>query len=77
MGGPTTKVINGVYCRPPSINEEVETSFLAQMDRAARAGRVIIMGDFNYPGIDWSTVMALLGQLKGKSIAGQFYGAVY
>ena len=32
------------------------------MERAARSGKVIIMGDFNYPEIDWING-------KGKGVA--------
>ena len=46
MGVRNTRIIIGVCFRPPSINEEVETQLLAQIERAARAGTVIPMGDF-------------------------------
>ncbi|CAI9604872.1 unnamed protein product, partial [Staurois parvus] len=61
----TIKVIIGVCYRPPSVNEEVETQLLAQIQRAARAGTVIIMGDFNYPEIDWNN--GSTGTVKGQT----------
>ena len=57
--------IIGVCYRPPNVNEEVETQLIAQMERAARAGMVIIMGDFNYPEIDWSNGTA--ATVKGQT----------
>ena len=58
------KLIIGVCYRPPNVNEEVETQLFAQMERAAEAGTVIIMGDFNYPEIYWSNGTA--GTVKGQ-----------
>lgn len=39
--------------RPPSVNEEVKTQLLTQIERATRAG-ILIMRDFTYPGSYWS-----------------------
>ena len=55
----SSKLIIGVCYRPPNVNEEVET-----MERAARAGAVIKMGDFNYPEIDW--INGTSGTVKGQ-----------
>ncbi|CAJ0940904.1 unnamed protein product [Ranitomeya imitator] len=39
----------------PKIMEATENILIKQIDEAATQGEVIIMGDFNYPEIDWGT----------------------
>ncbi|XP_056395052.1 uncharacterized protein LOC130290887 [Hyla sarda] len=56
--GNTEKIIFGVIYRPPNITEEIEGRLYKQIERAARAGTVVIMGDFNYPDIDWGRGLA-------------------
>ncbi|CAJ0960191.1 unnamed protein product, partial [Ranitomeya imitator] len=46
----------GKFCREktfPKIMEAMENILVKQIDEAATQGEVIIMGDFNYPEIDW------------------------
>ena len=61
----SSKLIIGVCYRPPNVNEEVESQLLAQLERTARAGTVIIMGDFNYSEIDW--INGTAGTVKGQT----------
>lgn len=46
------KSIVGVCYRPPNLKDEEETDLLSQ-EMAVKQGNVIILGDFNYPDIDW------------------------
>ena len=64
-GTHNTKVIVGVCYRPPGVNEEVETQLFKQIEMAAKAGTVVLMGDFNYPDIDWKNGTA--GTTKGRT----------
>uniref|UniRef100_A0A803K2X2 Reverse transcriptase domain-containing protein n=1 Tax=Xenopus tropicalis TaxID=8364 RepID=A0A803K2X2_XENTR len=54
----STKLIVGVCYRPPNVSEEEEAQLLLQIEKAASLGQVIIMGDFNYPDIDWGNSTA-------------------
>uniref|UniRef100_A0A803JLE9 MORN repeat-containing protein 4 n=1 Tax=Xenopus tropicalis TaxID=8364 RepID=A0A803JLE9_XENTR len=54
----TKKIIIGVCYKPPRIDEEEETQLLLQMEEASQLCQVFIMGDFNYPDIDWSNGVA-------------------
>lgn len=38
--------------RPPNLKDEKETDLLSQIEMVVKQGNVIIMADFNYPGID-------------------------
>ncbi|WP_187791195.1 hypothetical protein, partial [Salmonella sp. S103_04178] len=49
----TEKITFGVIYRPPNITEEMEGQIYKQMERAAQAGTVVIMGDFNFRDINW------------------------
>lgn len=44
----------GVCYRPPNIKDEEQIQLLSRIKMARRHGNVIIMGDFNYPDIDWT-----------------------
>uniref|UniRef100_A0A803JLD2 Reverse transcriptase domain-containing protein n=1 Tax=Xenopus tropicalis TaxID=8364 RepID=A0A803JLD2_XENTR len=54
----TKKMIIGVCYKPPRIDEGDEAQLLLQMEEASKLGQVVIMGDFNYPDIDWSNGVA-------------------
>lgn len=48
----------GVYYRPPDQEEEVDEAFHKQLEVAAHSQALVLMGDFNYPDICWTTNMA-------------------
>uniref|UniRef100_A0A803JG40 Reverse transcriptase domain-containing protein n=1 Tax=Xenopus tropicalis TaxID=8364 RepID=A0A803JG40_XENTR len=54
----TKKMIIGVCYKPPRIDEGDEAQLLLQMEEASKLGQVVVMGDFNYPDIDWSNGVA-------------------
>ncbi|XP_063797776.1 mucin-2-like [Pseudophryne corroboree] len=47
------KIVVGLCYKPPGINISDEEMLLKQTDKAAGAGDVIVMGDFNYPERNW------------------------
>ncbi|XP_073519598.1 uncharacterized protein [Phyllobates terribilis] len=49
------KIIIGVCYKPPNIAEATESLLMRQIDEVAKNNEVLIMGDFNYPDIDWET----------------------
>lgn len=53
----------GVCYRPPALDSIVNEMLLKRITQACRGGGTIIIGDFNYPGIDWEMVK---GQGKGE-----------
>lgn len=70
------KLVIGVFKGISSVNEEGEAQLLTQTERAARAGTVVMMGDFNYPKTYWC--FGTDRTIKGwKLITPQFYGTVY
>ncbi|CAJ0960820.1 unnamed protein product [Ranitomeya imitator] len=54
-GRKNNKLLIGVCYKSPKIMEAMENILVKQIDEAATQGEVIIMGDFNYPEIDWGT----------------------
>ncbi|CAJ0925451.1 unnamed protein product, partial [Ranitomeya imitator] len=49
------KILIGVCYKPPNITESMESLLLKQIDEAATHNEVLVMGDFNYPDINWET----------------------
>ncbi|CAJ0918343.1 unnamed protein product [Ranitomeya imitator] len=49
------KILIGVCYKPPNITETMESLLLKQIDEAATHNEVLVMGDFNYPDINWET----------------------
>ena len=47
------KILVGCFYRALGGKEEEEEGFCEEFKRACGKGRVLIMGDFNLPGIDW------------------------
>lgn len=47
------KLIVEVCYRPPNLKEEEEFDLLSRLKIAVRQKNVFVMGDFNYPDIDW------------------------
>ena len=43
----------GAYYRPPHQEEELGLEFSRQLGRPVRAKDVVVMGDMNYPDINW------------------------
>lgn len=43
-----------VYYLGPNFVDKKETHLFSQLEMAGRQGNVIIMGNFNYPEIDWA-----------------------
>ena len=54
--GGNKKIVVGIIYRPPNLSEEVSTSIIQELERAARYNNIYIMGDFNYGGIDWENM---------------------
>lgn len=52
----------GVCYRPPAADSSVNTMLIKNIRQACQAGETIIMGDFNYPNINWKLVTG-----QGKS----------
>ena len=48
-----SKILVGCFCRALGVKEEEEEGVHEEFKRACGKGRVLIMGDFNLPGIDW------------------------
>ena len=44
----------GVFYRPPNSNREVEEQIGKQILERCSNSRVVVMGDFNFPNIDWN-----------------------
>ncbi len=57
-----SKILVGCFYRAPGGKEEEEGGVHEEFKRACGKGRVLIMGDFNLPGIDW-----IQQQGKGQS----------
>ena len=48
-----SKILVGCFYKAPGVKEEEEGGVHEEFKRACDKGRVLIMGDFNLPGIDW------------------------
>ena len=48
-----SKILIGCFYRAMGVKEEEEGGVHEEFKRARGKGRVLIMGDFNLPGIDW------------------------
>eukprot|EP00061_Rhincodon_typus_P000882 g13077.t1 len=46
----------GLYYRPPNSEHETEVQICGQIMERWRSNRVVVMGDFNFPNIDWDSV---------------------
>ena len=57
-----SKIPVGCFYKAPDVKEEEEGGVHEEFKRACGKGRVLIMGDFNLPGIDW-----VEGQGKGRA----------
>ena len=44
----------GVFYRPPNSNRDVEEKIAKQILDRCGSHRVVVMGDFNFPNIDWN-----------------------
>ena len=52
-GDKNSKILEGCFYRALGGKEEEEGRVHEEFKRACGEGRVLIMGDFNLPGIDW------------------------
>ena len=48
----------GLYYRPPNNQREVEELICQQIMGRCKNSRVVVMGDFNFPNIDWDSFSA-------------------
>jgi len=48
----------GVHYRPPDQEEEVDEAFYRQLKVASQSQSLVLMGDFNHPGICWEDCRA-------------------
>ncbi|XP_067904856.1 uncharacterized protein [Heterodontus francisci] len=48
----------GVFYRPPNSNRDTEEQIGRQILERCRSNRVVVMGDFNFPNIDWNLLSA-------------------
>ena len=48
-----SKILEGCFYRAPGVEEKEEGAVHDELKRACGKGRVLILGDFNLPGIDW------------------------
>ena len=48
-----TDILVGICYRPPNQDEETDEVFHEQLAEAVRLPALILMGDFNFPGICW------------------------
>ncbi|KAK6491568.1 hypothetical protein HHUSO_G3663, partial [Huso huso] len=46
-------LIVGVCCRPPSSDESLNENLYASIKKISKEGDTLIMGDFNFPNINW------------------------
>ncbi|GAB0209860.1 hypothetical protein GRJ2_003451700 [Grus japonensis] len=51
--------------RPPDQEEEVDEAFYRQLEVASRSQALVLMGDFNHPGICWKDNRARHAQSRG------------
>jgi len=54
----------GVYYRPPDYGELVDKAFLLQLQEELHSQALILMGDFNHPGICWENNMVTCKQSR-------------
>ena len=48
----------GVYYRPPNSQREIEEQICRQILARCKSNRVVVVGDFNFPYIDWDSLSA-------------------
>ncbi|PLS49478.1 hypothetical protein CYV29_15670, partial [Carnobacterium maltaromaticum] len=46
----------GLYYRPPNSEREIEVQICKQIMERCRSNRVVVIGDFNFPNIDWDSL---------------------
>ena len=46
-------VFVGVYCRPPSQENNADELFFKELRDTSRSATLVLMGDFNLPDINW------------------------
>ena len=45
----------GLYYRPPNSRREIEEQICKEITDSSKKNRVVIVGDFNFPNIDWDS----------------------
>ena len=58
------KVVFGVVYRPPKQNELQDIDMFQEISNHIKSNETVIVGDFNYPGINWTT---LTGDREGQT----------
>eukprot|EP00061_Rhincodon_typus_P000587 g12144.t1 len=48
--------MSGLYDRPPNSEREIEVQICGQIMERCRSNRLVVMGDFNFPYIDWDSL---------------------
>ena len=48
----------GEYCRPPNSPQETEEQLCSQILEQCEKSRVVVVGNFNFPHIDWDSLTA-------------------
>ena len=48
----------GVYYRPPNCQREIEEQIWRQILARCKTHRLVVVGDFNFPHIDWNSFSA-------------------
>ena len=61
---------HGVYYWPPNQRVDEDEIFENQIGRISEGHDVVVMGDFNYPGISWEANSAKYGPSKKIIIPG-------
>ena len=45
----------GLYYKPPNSRREIEEQICKEITDSSKKNRVVIVGDFNFPNIDWDS----------------------
>ena len=48
-------ILIGLYYRPPNSRQEIEEQICKEITDSSKKNRVVIVGDFNFPNIDWDS----------------------
>ena len=64
----------GLYYRPPNSQREIDEQLCKEITDNSKKNRVVIVGDFNFPNIDWDShsIRGLDGEKFVKRIQGEF-----